>query len=929
MTLIGYLAAWSFAPGDRIELRLSDSAAPRQATAELVRIAGMSADGRTPRCVRVTDGPPSTFATTRNTTVPGAYGRTAGGLGDRASSGIGLAVLVKPTVLRGAVQYLLSVAGDDGGNGVALALDETNRPVLLVGDGSAQHRLTAASSLPIGAWSWVVAGYDADDNAGTVAAGVFGGSDVEIVRQPVPPPRVGDTRPIVVGAGLLSAGRVVHPFTGCLEEPVVLDRPPEPDALRAWAASDQRPVMLPGEQLAAWDFRAGGASFTVADASEHGRDLMLENLPLRAVTGARWRPGSSSWTAAPDEYAAIHFAADSLADAGWPVAVSLVVPADARSGCYAVRVRCGADSDLVPFFVRPVRPSADVLFVASTATYLAYSNSRCWWERPDHEVQCDAVVQLGREEQIVLAAPELGLSAYDLHADGEPVRLVSMRRPNLDMRPGHRRQEGYTSDLLVAAWFEREAMDYDVITDHDLDARGADALRSYRVVVLGTHPEYVSSRMWHAVDDYVGAGGRVIVMGGNALHWRVAFHPDRPWVMEVRKPELGHGSLQTRTAERVLAFTGEPGGMTEDTELAPGDLSGSARRRWASTWAVRSYARRRAIAPDWTSCSPASTETCSVAGRTAASPSRSGTTHTAAASTPRAPSSSPARNGTPRRPGGSAPSAAPGTPSWRSPCAWGAALSSRSPRWAGRWDWPITTGRTTRRVSPATSCAACSTRPRSTSRLDAARSSGGEQSSQVGTSDQLPLIRGDRGVADESDGGQRVVGREPGPKQHALGSEQLADLLQSAIGVERAGVAVQAGEPVEAGEQAALVRVTHVEQHERQTGERPAYFVDLGPRHLRQFDDQRNAPCLETLADGPDDVGQERVLPGVDGLVHDVVRRVRVQSDRRGSLGEQLVDLVEARAAALGRVGREHGAGGVQLRMRARVSCRASAFPSR
>ena len=89
--------------------------------------------------------------------------------------------------------------------------------------------------------------------------------------------------------------------------------------------------------------------------------------------------------------------------------------------------------DLYPLFVRPIDEGADVLFVAPTNTYLAYAN--------DHFAASDMSSIMGHERVVsddvvfINAHPEFGLSCYDRHKDGSPVRYSSRRRPLLNVRP--------------------------------------------------------------------------------------------------------------------------------------------------------------------------------------------------------------------------------------------------------------------------------------------------------------------------------------------------------------------------------------------------------------------------------------------------------------------------------------------------------------
>ena len=126
----------------------------------------------------------------------------------------------------------------------------------------------------------------------------------------------------------------------------------------------------------------------------------------------------------------------------------------------------GPQQDFIPLFVRRPRPgkhprpdrrgpAAKILLIAPTATYAAYGNSRFWWENPIQEMVQDRLVEIGAEEQYLIVHPELGSSSYDCHLDGTDICYVSRRRPNLNMRPGHVRREGYTSDLDLVAWLDQ------------------------------------------------------------------------------------------------------------------------------------------------------------------------------------------------------------------------------------------------------------------------------------------------------------------------------------------------------------------------------------------------------------------------------------------------------------------------------------------
>jgi N,N-dimethylformamidase len=67
--------------------------------------------------------------------------------------------------------------------------------------------------------------------------------------------------------------------------------------------------------------------------------------------------------------------------------------------------------------------------------------------------------------------------------------------------------------------------------------------------------------MFQAVDDYLQGGGRLMYLGGNGFYWRIAFHPEKPGVIEIRRGESGTRTWIAEAGEYYLSFTGEMSGM--------------------------------------------------------------------------------------------------------------------------------------------------------------------------------------------------------------------------------------------------------------------------------------------------------------------------------------------------------------------------------
>lgn len=339
-----------------------------------------------------------------------------------------------------------------------------------------------------------------------------------------------------------------------------------------------RPTLVIDSVELAWDLAKemdGPRLVEVSGAERHGR---LHQLPTRAVTGPGWDGTVERWTDAPDQWDAVHFHTDDLYDAGWATTTRTVLPGNLPSGIYAFRLE-GVDGqpgeaeiDRIPFFVRPAAGArtADVAFLASTATYLAYANHRMLFDGADFIASRN---RLRPEHEFVRNHPEVGRSMYERHRDGSGVMFSSRRRPVLNLRPG---ADGwnFTPDTDINAFLEHLEVGHDVIADEDLHHDGLAALTPYRVLVTCSHPEYWSTEMLDALAQWQRQGGRLLYLGGNGFYWRVAFSDHWPGAMELRRAEDGVRNWEPGPGESYHAFGGGYGGMWRRLGRAPNELVG-------------------------------------------------------------------------------------------------------------------------------------------------------------------------------------------------------------------------------------------------------------------------------------------------------------------------------------------------------------------
>jgi N,N-dimethylformamidase len=320
----------------------------------------------------------------------------------------------------------------------------------------------------------------------------------------------------------------------------------------------------------------------VVDISGNGFHAVCTNSPTRAVTGYNWTGREPNFRHAPGEYGAIHFHDDDLDDGQWPQAFGVDLPDDLESGVYAVRLR-GADTEShVPFVVRPGAGSKrnDVALLLPTGSYLAYANDRLQFDTAGTELLIGHTPVVSRHDLELQRHYDFGGSNYEVHSDGSGVLYSSRRRPIITLDPRYRAWMGVNSfwqfpaDLCIVDWLDHEEIAFDVITDEDLDREGVELLAPYRVVLTGSHPEYVSLPELDALEAYVEGGGRVMYLGGNGFYWIVSYHPEKPHVMEVRRSEAGTRPHQAPAGEYYLATNGELGALWRNKGRPPQRLLG-------------------------------------------------------------------------------------------------------------------------------------------------------------------------------------------------------------------------------------------------------------------------------------------------------------------------------------------------------------------
>ena len=559
---LGYPDELCVRPGETVRFHVS-GAGSETVEAQLVKLIHGDTQPGGPgfREVEVPSGVDGAHPLREQPTQHGSYARipsAASVLAGTAETGVSLCAMVQPRADTGA-QPLFTAWDAATETGMALVLEPGLHPAFWI----TGTRVALSEPLISGVWYLVCGSFDPardvlairavpvvnsyNSRFGPVTHVAPGAAEASAVEAPEVP-----DVDLLLGAFDASDGRTVRgAYNGKLALPTVYAGALGEGQLAALAGSGARPAV--GDRLRAWwDLTEHIDTSVVSSAMADAPDGHLVNHPTRAVTAHNWDGSCHEWRHAPDLYGAVHFHDDDIDDVGWEATCALDVPDDLASGVYALRLRAAGFEDHTPFFVRaaPGRESP-VALVLPTASYLAYGNEHLATAAPMGQAIVGHTPALQPLDLLLMEHPELGLSMYELHGDGSGVAFSSRRRPILNMRPRHRFSFlgtwQFPSDLYLVDWLESRGTPYDVLIDEDLHREGVDALRPYRAVITGSHPEYASEEMLDAYESYVTRrrprhvdGRQRLLLGDQLLGREAVDHGGAP--RRERRPRVAGGA---------------------------------------------------------------------------------------------------------------------------------------------------------------------------------------------------------------------------------------------------------------------------------------------------------------------------------------------------------------------------------------------------
>src|ERR1700733_4715719 len=354
-----------------------------------------------------------------------------------ATGPITLHAYIFPTLPDAGREILLGRWSVDGTSGFGLGINPSGRLEFWVGDSTPPDALAAEVKLIPRVWYFVAVSYDPASGVATLYQEAVINRYNSLLSKIVPYDyrshvaetlRVRPTLPehsgFLIGAaternaarGAFYSQCYNGKIDRCGVQGAALDRSAL-DAIRDGGTPDAAGV------LAYWDTSTGyterGIGDLVLDTGPSQLHAEGVNRPVRGQTGWNWNGRNDCFRFAPREFGGIEFHADALIDCRWEPRLTLTVPADLKSGVYAIKLTAEDVEEYTPFIVRSAAPRASICLLIPTASYLAYANGGSAFDAEQLQ-SITAVTPIFQELDVEVYKNnvEFGLSTYDSHDDG-------------------------------------------------------------------------------------------------------------------------------------------------------------------------------------------------------------------------------------------------------------------------------------------------------------------------------------------------------------------------------------------------------------------------------------------------------------------------------------------------------------------------------
>ncbi|MBI1323550.1 carboxypeptidase regulatory-like domain-containing protein [bacterium] len=198
-----------------------------------------------------------------------------------------------------------------------------------------------------------------------------------------------------------------------------------------------------------------------------------------------------------------------------------------RSGLYYFHARTQSGRVFsFPWIVAPARPTARLAVLASNITWNAYNafGGRSNYINPV-KLPDVPIVNSRQELQRYTDPDNVNYDAWEyapLSFDRpEPINHIELGEAPDDPIEGRASCHLASAEWRLLAWLERNGFSYDYWAETQLHF-GTLNLADYDVLMISTHPEYWSKRMFDTLHEWVfEKGGKLIYLGGNGLNCEV------------------------------------------------------------------------------------------------------------------------------------------------------------------------------------------------------------------------------------------------------------------------------------------------------------------------------------------------------------------------------------------------------------------------
>ncbi len=214
------------------------------------------------------------------------------------------------------------------------------------------------------------------------------------------------------------------------------------------------------------------------------------------------------------------------------------ITAPERSGLYYLHAKTPSGRFFAaPWIVAPAQPTAKIAVLASNITWNAYNNfgGRSNYISPA-ELPPTPTVN-ARMELDRYTDPE------HIHYDSDHYAPLSFERPEpinhvpedvqlTDSIAGRAANHIAPAEWRFLGWLEQEGFDYDFYGETQLH-NGTLPLDEYAVLVISTHPEYWSRKMYFDLKAWVHErGGKLLYLGGNGVNAEVEFVDEQTMIVQ-------------------------------------------------------------------------------------------------------------------------------------------------------------------------------------------------------------------------------------------------------------------------------------------------------------------------------------------------------------------------------------------------------------